>query len=143
MAGRAALLWPVLSNAAADGKPPCAIDASGGCGPGRQPAGLVSPLGSTLGLAAAFGLAGFAAGLSAAAAGLSPVLGATASGLALACRTAAGLAACLVVASAFGAAAASGFLAATRERLPRFTVCCSESTATAAISAAPVLVGPV
>ena len=51
----------------------------------------------------------------------------------------------LAPASALGfGAAASGFFAATRDFLPRFAgVCFSASAATAAISAAPVLVGPV
>ena len=95
------------------------------------------------------------AGLAVAAAALSSAFGA-ASGLALACLTAAGLAAVWVLASlpaslppssaaAFGAAAASGFFAATCDFFfPRCRgVCFSLSAATAAISAAPVLVGPV
>jgi hypothetical protein len=68
--------------------------------------------------------------------------------LALACRAAgfgSGLLSDLTsLASAFGSAAASGFLAATRVFFPRRGVACfSESTATAAIKAAPVFFGPV
>ena len=79
-------------------------------------------------------------------------LSGAASGLALACLTAAGLAADFgsglgVLAGlgvGLGSAAASGFFAATRDFLPRCRgVCLSASAATAAISAAPVLVGPV
>src|SRR5882757_3752591 len=113
---------------------------------GNQPAGLAS-LTFGLGLAAALGFAGFAADVSAdaGAAGL-----AAASGLALAWRTAAGLAAGFAAASVvlsvpFGSAAVS-CLRATRDRLPRFAVAASwfeESAATAATRPAPERVGPV
>src|SRR5262245_46136280 len=106
-----------------------------------QPAGLLSTFGLTVGFAgfgaglsaaAATGLAaGFfsadAAGfLSGAAAGLAAV-----SGLALACRTA-GLAAGFAPASVFGAAAPSGFFAASFAFLACLAgFCCSVSAATA------------
>jgi hypothetical protein len=101
--------------------------------------------GQVEGFAAALGLASFAAGFSAA-------FGAE-SGLAFACLTVAGLAADFdsglaslpeFPAWVFGSAAASGFLAATRVFLPRCRdACFSESAATAAINAEPVLAGPV
>ena len=99
---------------------PALLRAADGEGGARLPVGIDLS-------AEAAGLAvGFSAGL------------ATASGLALAWRTAAGLA------SALGAAAASGLCAATRVLLPRLAgVCLSESTATAAIKAGPVFLGPV
>src|SRR5436309_6267897 len=80
------------------------------------------------GFAAVFGLASFAPGFSAT------------FGVALACLTEVGLA------SFFGlaVAVATGFLAATRVFLPRcLDVCFSVSAAIAAISAVPVLAGPV
>jgi hypothetical protein len=95
------------------------------------------------GFAAAFGFAGFASGFSAA------------SGLAFACLAdfgsdfaadLASLPASLVsdFALFLGSAAVSGFFAATRDFLPRCRAACSAaSVATAAIKAAPVLVGPV
>jgi hypothetical protein len=93
---------------------------------------LVSPL-VLLGLegfaAVVAPLLGFAGFASVAAAGL-------ASGLALVCLTGG-------LASDFASAEASGFFAATRDLLPRLVVCFSESLATAAINAAPLLVGPV
>jgi hypothetical protein len=94
------------------------------------------------------------AGLAVAAAAFSSAL-AAASGFALACRTAAGLAAVWDLASlpaflplsaaVFGAVALSGFFAAIRDFFfARCRVAClSLSAATAAISAAPVRVGPV
>src|SRR5262249_29527851 len=126
-----------------------AINAVGPC----QPAGLGSPevlfgvdLESlapvpvlVLGLAADFGLGGLAT-VASVVAGLSAALGAAvASGLALACLTGLGL-----VSPAVASAAASGFLAATRDFLPRCRIAWvsrSESAATAATRAAPVRVG--
>jgi len=162
--GRVALFWAVLSNATAHGKRRQAIGVSlinegrsgrpksgssawRGGGLSIRRLGLVVFLGADQveGFAAVLGLAGFAAGFSAA-------FGAE-SGLAFACLTVAGLAADFdsglaslpeFLAWVFGSAAASGFPAATRVFFPRCRdVCFSESAATAAINAKPVLAGPV
>src|ERR1700754_347241 len=112
-------------------------------------AGLASPVVLFLGagLVAALGFAGLEAGLAAAAAGFA----AAASGLALACLAPGLMGAFGSIVTetlvsdlaSFASAVSTGFLPAARPFLPRRGVCFSESTATAAISAGPVLVGPV
>src|SRR5262249_4299185 len=108
----------------------------------RQPevlfgAGLASPV-PAFGFVAALGLAGFAADGSGAAA-----LSAPFAAFAWRTTTTTDLADLVSPLTSLGSAVAASFLPAPCAFLGRFTVWLSASAATAAISAAPVRVGPV